>query len=86
MIRTLTTPTNWVAAKWIAWTLFLATPGSLLVFIIWWLSKTRPGRIIWPVNENERYLTEATDLPDLERRMRALERTSGGPAFVTFNH
>jgi hypothetical protein len=34
----------------------------------------------------ERYLAAATDAPDLERRMRALERASGGPAFPTFNH
>lgn len=34
----------------------------------------------------ERYLAAATDAADLERRMRALERASGGPAFVTFNH
>ena len=32
------------------------------------------------------YLADATDLADLERRMRALERASGGPAIVTFNH
>lgn len=34
----------------------------------------------------ERYLAGATDLPDLERRMRVLERAHGGPVFVTFNH
>jgi hypothetical protein len=34
----------------------------------------------------ERYLAAATDAADLERRMRALERSSGGPAFLTFNH
>jgi hypothetical protein len=34
----------------------------------------------------ERYLAEATDHADLERRQRVLERASGGPAFVTFNH
>jgi hypothetical protein len=34
----------------------------------------------------EQYLAAATDTADLERRMRALERASGGPAFVTFNH
>jgi Protein of unknown function (DUF3563) len=32
------------------------------------------------------YLAAATDLADLERRMRIAERTSQGPAFVTFNH
>jgi len=35
---------------------------------------------------DERYLAAATDLADLERRMRALERVSNGPPFVTFNH
>ena len=35
---------------------------------------------------HERYLAAATDLADLERRMRVLERSSGGPHFVTFNH
>lgn len=34
----------------------------------------------------EQYLTAATDLADLERRIRVLERASGGPVFVTFNH
>jgi hypothetical protein len=35
---------------------------------------------------DERYLAEAVDLADLERRMRVLERASAGPSFVTFNH
>ncbi len=35
---------------------------------------------------DERYLAAATDPADLERRMRELEHSSGGPAFVTFNH
>ena len=35
---------------------------------------------------DEQYLAAATDTADLERRMRVLERASGGPAFVTFNH
>jgi Protein of unknown function (DUF3563) len=34
----------------------------------------------------EEYLAAATDLADLERRLRILERASGGPVFVTFNH
>jgi hypothetical protein len=42
----------------------------------WW---GRPGA-------DDQYLAAATDTADLERRMRALERASGGPAFVTFNH
>lgn len=39
-----------------------------------------------PRDASERYLAEAIDLADLERRMRILERASGGPAIVTFNH
>jgi hypothetical protein len=42
----------------------------------WWRSK----------DPDEQYLAAATDLADLERRIRILERASGGPAFVTFNH
>ena len=42
----------------------------------WW----RPG------GTDERYLADATDVADLERRMRILERTSDGPIFQTFNH
>jgi Protein of unknown function (DUF3563) len=34
----------------------------------------------------EQYLAAATDLADLERRIRVLERASDGPVFVTFNH
>jgi hypothetical protein len=34
----------------------------------------------------EEYLSAATDLADLERRIRVLERASNGPTFVTFNH
>jgi|RhiMetStandDraft_4_1073278.scaffolds.fasta_scaffold2101158_2 hypothetical protein len=37
-------------------------------------------------NGDESYLAAATDLADLERRIRIAERTSQGPAFVTFNH
>jgi hypothetical protein len=39
-----------------------------------------------PRTSEEEYLAAATDLADLERRMRVLEHASGGPAFVTFNH
>jgi hypothetical protein len=35
---------------------------------------------------NDQYLADATDLADLERRMRLLERSSVGPMFQTFNH
>jgi hypothetical protein len=40
----------------------------------------------WRLSTEEQYLSEATDHADLERRMRAVERASGGPVFVTFNH
>ena len=39
-----------------------------------------------PLERDEQYLCAATDLADLERRLRVLERGSGGPQFVTFNH
>jgi hypothetical protein len=39
-----------------------------------------------PSSADEQYLAAATDAGDLERRMRVLERASGGPAFVTFDH
>ncbi|MGZ5142936.1 MAG: DUF3563 family protein [Burkholderiales bacterium] len=35
---------------------------------------------------DEQYLADASDLADLERRMRLLECASRGPMFVTFNH
>ena len=35
---------------------------------------------------DEQYLTDATDLADLERRMRVLDRADCAPLFVTFNH
>jgi hypothetical protein len=55
--------------------------------------KTRRQRIVerlrrwWrPRSAEERYLAAATDPADLERRARDLERSSGGPAFVAFDH
>jgi hypothetical protein len=42
----------------------------------WWRSRGR----------EELYLAAATDLADLERRMRVLERTRGGVVFEKFNH
>ncbi len=55
--------------------------------------RVEPRRLIqrlrrwWrPESAEEQYLAAATDLADLERRARVLERTSRGPAFVTFNH
>jgi hypothetical protein len=53
----------------------------------------RPSGIVealqhwWHAADSEqRYLEAVTDLADLERRMRLVERGSGGPVFVTFNH
>ena len=46
----------------------------------------RLGRWLRPQDASERYLAEAASHAELERRMRVLERGSGGPAFVTFNH
>lgn len=39
-----------------------------------------------PLDRDERYLAAATDPADLERRLRVLERSAGGPQFMTFNH
>jgi hypothetical protein len=39
-----------------------------------------------PRSPEERYLGAATDHADLERRARDLERSSGGPSVVAFNH
>ena len=39
-----------------------------------------------PLDRDEEYLAAATDPADLERRLRVLERGSGGPQLVTFNH
>jgi hypothetical protein len=39
-----------------------------------------------PLDRDEQYLAAATDPADLERRLRELERRSGGPQFMTFNH
>jgi Protein of unknown function (DUF3563) len=58
-------------------TTFEAAPRSFAQrFRHWW--KSRDG--------GEQYLAAATDLADLEHRMRVLERSGGGPAIVTFNH
>jgi hypothetical protein len=87
MFRFLTGPTTWEAVKWLAYVAFLILPGSLAVLALLWLVRShRARRLASPALESEQYLAEATDLSDLERRMRVLERASGGPAFVTFNH
>lgn len=46
----------------------------------------RPHRWWQSPDAAERFLADATSLAELERRMRVLERGSGEPAFVTFNH
>ena len=81
MSRWLTALSAWEPLKWCASVLFLVVPGSLVVLALWCLFRVQAA---WA--PAEQYLSEATDLPDLERRMRVLERTRGGPAFVTFNH
>ncbi len=44
-------------------------------------------RRLWrPQDTAEQYLAAATDLADLERRIRALERERGASVVVTFNH
>lgn len=42
----------------------------------WWMGK----------DTDQEYLAASTDLADLERRMRLLDRGNGGPVFETFNH
>lgn len=49
--------------------------GGILLRLRHWLRSRDAG---------ERYLAEATDLAELERRMRALERANRGPAIVAF--
>ena len=52
-------------------------PGGIFAQLRgWWTGK----------NADEEYLAAATDLADLERRMRLLDRGNGGPVFETFNH
>jgi hypothetical protein len=52
-------------------------PGGILAQLRgWWTGK----------DADAEYLAAATDLADLERRMRLLDRGSGGPVFETFNH
>ena len=46
----------------------------------------RLRRWLRPLDRDEQYLAAATDPADLERRLRVIERGSGGPQFVTFNH
>ncbi|HKA42207.1 MAG TPA: DUF3563 family protein [Burkholderiales bacterium] len=83
-------PSNWQPAKWCTYALLLLVPGTLIVLPLMWLvgpHLDKGTRSRWqPKVAAEQYLDDATDLPDLERRMRVLERVSGGPPFVTFNH
>lgn len=67
-----------------AFALFLLVPGSFVVLPVLWLVGELKG---WRSHDpSERYLAGATTHAELERRMRVLERPSGGPPFVTFNH
>ena len=43
-------------------------------------------RWLRPVELEAEYLGAATDIADLERRLRVLETHAFGPRFVTFNH
>jgi hypothetical protein len=87
MFRVLTAPPIWEAGKWLLYAGFILVPGSLAVLAMVWLFRARAVRTLFlPRIAAEQYLAEATDLPDLERRLRVLERVSVGPAFVTFNH
>jgi hypothetical protein len=52
-------------------------PNSLLERLLRWLR---------PVDRDEQFLAGATDVADLERRLRIVERRAGGRQFVTFNH
>ena len=52
-------------------------PNSLLERLRRWLR---------PVDPDEQFLAAATDVADLERRLRIVERRAGGRQFVTFNH
>jgi hypothetical protein len=52
-------------------------PGGIVAQLRGWWRGT---------DSDEEYLAAATDLADLERRMRLLDRGSGGPVFETFNH
>ena len=52
------------------------TEGLLQLLRRWWQLQ----------DASERYLAEACSLAELERRMRVVERGSGGPPFETFNH
>jgi hypothetical protein len=54
---------------------------------------SEPGGIVtqlrqwWSAGDSDQaYLAAATDLADLERRMRLVDRGNGGPVFETFNH
>ena len=102
MLRALTTLTAWELMRWCAYALILLAPGSLVVLpVLWAVRAYRKGMTMnnhaetiverlrhwWRSRETvDEYLAAATDHADIERRLRELERSSGGPAFVTFNH
>ena len=47
-------------------------------------AEQRPALL--PQDADERYLAEATDHSDLERRIRVLDRERHAPVAMTFNH
>jgi hypothetical protein len=49
-------------------------------FVAWLL------RCLRPIDPQAEYLGAATDIADLERRLRVLETHALGAHFVTFNH
>jgi hypothetical protein len=51
--------------------------GGIVAQLRGWWTGTDP---------DQEYLAASTDLADLERRMRLLDRGDGGPVFETFNH
>ena len=51
-----------------------------------WFDRAALRRWWQTQDTEEQYLASATDLAELERRIRVLERASGGPVLVTFNH
>ena len=54
-----------------------SAPGGIVAQLRgWWMGK----------DPDQEYLAASTDLADLERRMRLLDRGIGGPVFETFNH
>jgi hypothetical protein len=53
-------------------------PNTFLAWLRRWL--------LSDADRDTRYLCAATDITDLERRLRVLERCTPGTHFATFNH